>query len=76
LSTLRVEEYSKQETNMKKAENNILFVACLFIVFFLVVYSSSLKMEKTPSSETSVDCQWNRQLYISEDIILYHPSPQ
>jgi hypothetical protein len=43
----------------------IALVSCL-------VYSSTLKMEATCSSETSVDLQWTTRRYIPEDRTLYN----
>jgi hypothetical protein len=48
-SIFRIEEYAKEENNMKQAASSTL-VSCL-------AYSSSLKMEVTCSSEMSVDFQ-------------------
>jgi hypothetical protein len=62
-----VKEYAEQETSMK-AE------LCLPPAFTLVscsAYSSTLIMEATHSSETSVDTEQTTQRYIPEDSTLH-----
>jgi hypothetical protein len=48
---------------MKQAASRV----ASFMLFYCFVYYSTLKMEATYSSETSVDLQWTTRRYIRED---------
>jgi hypothetical protein len=69
-STLRVDEYAKQKTSVKKAASKlevVLLATCLRLVPYLA-YSSTMKLEVTCSSQTYVDFQrttWRYMLYHS-----------
>jgi hypothetical protein len=59
-------------TKFRKTSPKIVLLATRFMYVSSLVYYSTLKMEATRSSKTSVDFQQTTRRYIPEDRILYN----